>query len=60
MKYWMLDENKTSKGNGVDIILILDRLIKKDEAVENYLVLELKLLKHRRPENMKVGDFLNQ
>ena len=56
----MLDENKTSKANGVDIILILDRLIKKDEALENYLVLEYKLLKHKRPENMKVGDFLNQ
>ena len=55
-----LSEEVISGENGVDAIINrLNRIYKKDETLENYMVLE-KSETSKRPENIKISDYLNK
>ena len=55
-----LSEEVISGENGVDAIINrLNRIYKKDETLENYMVLE-KFETSKRPENIKISDYLNK
>ena len=54
-----IDESDISKENGVDFIIRLNRLLKKDSTVIKYQTLEA-FMTFKRPSNVSIQAYLNE